>query len=712
MKQPQPSSYTYGTPTVTVLPDALAQLLPPGWPTDVPLTRISTCGHLTVEVLQEGDRSSDGQMTFVYGPPILPHNGWTTALNLLKLLVSQPGRFATKDWLTEKLRRNKSEGEEWAGLARVDNIVSLLRSLLCSAETPQSGEKRPKKTIGRVLVEYVPPTPESGSGYRLAASPLIWVDVEAIRDHIQQACWLEAEGQDARAIWRSAYELANAGPFLAEGWYSDWAVERREEVDGYLWQSVQALWRYAMRQGEAGDEEALRLLREYWLRYPENEDAFRPFVELLGKRGDYQRAEEYYAKLCGLLSEEGKEPDTRTVKAMNFLRSRQHISLRTEDTLPIPFSPIIPQGITESYGSEDRKELQELASLQEQDLDRGTGVGRREVAKYLGVLGLTLFTAPHKLFDSFPSMPSRRSRIDRETLSLFSTLTETCLLLSEGSQLTTAECVLWSYLPEVEAFAQQPSEHQKLAANITSQGYLIAASLVGHHNDLQARQHFSEQALIYGNLAQDYTLQVAALRQLAATFSYLKLPQKVMQTYQCALPFVDNVPPLLRSCIYAALSGAYAQFHQKQDAYRFIGLAYESFGDHQGDEPYFLRAINASQNLLIHWDGKNHLLLGEPRMAENVFMQLDVLDPNMKLPKRIRIEAINNRAKMFIAVRNMEQACMYLEVAVKTSVEIGSRLRLQEVVATFQSLKSIWPDEKRVRELDDLFIQHLVNHVH
>src|SRR5450631_765356 len=264
MKQRQPSSYTYGTPIVTVLPDALAQLLPPGWPTDVPLARISTCGHLTVEVLQEGERSSDGQMTFVYGPPIMPHNGWTTALNLLKLLVSQPGRFATKDWLTEKLRRNKSEGEEWAGLARVDNIVSLLRSLLCPAETPQAGEKRPKKTIGRVLVEYVPPTPESGSGYRLAASPLIWVDVEAIRDHIQQACWLEAEGQDARAIWRSAYELANAGPFLAEGWYSDWAVERREEVDGYLWQSVQALWRYAMRQGEAGDEEALRLLREYW----------------------------------------------------------------------------------------------------------------------------------------------------------------------------------------------------------------------------------------------------------------------------------------------------------------------------------------------------------------------------------------------------------------------------------------------------------------
>ena len=318
----------------------------------------------------------------------------------------------------------------------------------------------------------------------------------------------------------------------------------------------------------------------------------------------------------------------------------------------------------------------------------------------------------HRTLDASQFMSSKFTRIDQETLVHFATLTETCMNLSEGSQLEIAEHILWSYLPKVEAITQQSSEYQKQAAGIASQGYLIAASLVGHHNDLQARQRFSEQALIYGDLAQDNTLQVAALRQLAATFSYLKLPYQVMQTYQRALPFLDNVPPLLRSCIYAALSGVYAQFQQKQDAYHFIGFAYESFGEHQGDEPYFLRAINASQNLLIHWDGKNHLLLGEPRMAEQVFMQLDVLDPDMKLPKRIRVEAINNRARMFIAVGNMEQACMYLAVAVKTAVEIGSRLRLQEVATTFQSLKRIWPHEKKVRELGDLFIQHLVNHGH
>ncbi len=59
---------------------------------------------------------------------------------------------------------------------------------------------------------------------------------------------------------------------------------------------------------------------------------------------------------------------------------------------------------------------------------------------------------------------------------------------------------------------------------------------------------------------------------------------------------------------------------------------------------------------------------------------------------------------MFIAVGNMEQACMYHEVAVQIAVEIGSSLRLQEVAATFQSLKSTWPYEERVRKSNDLFI--------
>ena len=145
--------------------DVLAELLPLGWPTHVPLVRITTCGHLIVEVLRPVKHPSDEHVTFVYRAPEMPHNGGITALNLLKLLVSQPGCFATKDWLMETLRYSKPEEEEdglWAGLARLDNIVSLLRGVLCPKGIP--GEK----TLRKLLVERVAPIPESGGGYRLA----------------------------------------------------------------------------------------------------------------------------------------------------------------------------------------------------------------------------------------------------------------------------------------------------------------------------------------------------------------------------------------------------------------------------------------------------------------------------------------------------------------------------------------------------------------
>lgn len=351
----------------------------------------------------------------------------------------------------------------------------------------------------------------------------------------------------------------------------------------------------------------------------------------------------------------------------------------------------------------------------DQEKESNQTVDRREAVKYIGSLGLTSFMMPDALLD-LQSLEQHLASTNlfssneaaAETLHHFATLTELCRNLSEGNELRIAEKILWSYLPRVESLVRHMVREPLMAASIASQGYLLAASLAGHRHDLQARLHCSEQALLYGEIAQDDTLQVAAFRQLAVTFNYLGLSHKVMQTYQRALPHVDNVPPLLRACIYAALSGVCAQFQQRQDAYHFIGLAHESFGAHQGDEPDFLRAINASQNLLIHWEGKNHLLLGQPSLAEKVFLQLDVLDPQMKLPKRIRAEAINNRAAMFIAVGNMEQACAYLERAVEIAAEIGSRLRLQETAATFHTLKRKWPNEKSVQALGDLFIQHLI----
>ena len=108
---------------------------------------------------------------------------------------------------------------------------------------------------------------------------------------------------------------------------------------------------------------------------------------MLGKRGDYQRAEEYYAKVCALLNEEGKAPDRRTLKTMNALRSGQHPSLLgTENEPSVPLSPVIPQSIIEVVNQSEEVTHQPGA----QDME----LSRRIFLQNLGILGAELCITP------------------------------------------------------------------------------------------------------------------------------------------------------------------------------------------------------------------------------------------------------------------------------------------------------------------------------
>ncbi len=291
-----------------------------------------------------------------------------------------------------------------------------------------------------------------------------------------------------------------------------------------------------------------------------------------------------------------------------------------------------------------------------------------------------------------------------ETLESFATLTEICRQLSEGSELKTTERILWSYLPRVESIAKLSFKDQRKAADIVSQSYLLAASLAGHHNNLQARHQLSEQALLYGKLAQDRNLQIAALRQLSITFDYLECPDKVLQIYQQTFPYINEISPLLRACIYAGVSGAYAQLKQKQEALRFIDLAYEHFPTHPEHEPSFLHII-CRYSTLIFFDGLNHLDLGQSHEAEKVLARIDGLQPKIQIPERVRIELLNYQIEVFTVLKYMEQACTYLEAAAKASLVVGSERRFQESFALFQQMQNVWPNETQVQELRDLFVR-------
>ncbi len=327
----------------------LAALLPSGWSLDVPLARVRSCGPLVVEVLLELKQRADGRVEAVYGPPaaeLLTIKGMTTAFLLLALLASQTGGFASKDFLTQTLphlRRGDTGAEEDdsegdGSLARLDNVVSLLRKLLCPPQLlafPGAGALRKR------LVRFVRATPESGPGYQLAEFPLLWLDVEAMETYVTQARKLEAQGEDELEEWQAVYQIGMRGPFLGHEPYSEWTDWRRGRVRDLLWQSVSAQCRHAERwqEGKGGSEVAVRLLLEFWQAQVANEDAFRALVDLLGKQERFQLAEECYRQLCAALDREGRLPHPRSREAMEVLRAASlgRESRRTQPALAASF---------------------------------------------------------------------------------------------------------------------------------------------------------------------------------------------------------------------------------------------------------------------------------------------------------------------------------------------------------------------------------------
>lgn len=344
--------------------------------------------------------------------------------------------------------------------------------------------------------------------------------------------------------------------------------------------------------------------------------------------------------------------------------------------------------------------------IQTQESESEEIIDRREAMKKLGHMGLTLATAPHLLLETlYPDRYTQKGKIpeiDGETWTHFEKLIETCWHLSKGNVLDIVEPTLWAYLPKLAAIAKHPSKQQSIAAAITSQGYLLAAILAGHRDDLQERQSHCEQALSYGNVARDRNLQVAALRQLALTFDYKDRPRKALQTYEQSLPLLGEVSPLLRARMYAGLAGSYAQFDREQEALRCISQAYESFPEQPEADSTFLYA-DCGYFTLILWEGLMYLDLKQPKEADKAFTRVDGLQPKEKVPERVRIEFLNYQAETFVALRDMERSYAYLEAAVKASLALGSERRYTQAAEVFQKMCVVWPHESRVKTLRELF---------
>ncbi len=261
-----------------------------------PCARIYTLGPLEIEWVYD-----DGTVV----PLAEEHfqvRGGTIALQMLKILLSQPQRFALNNWLVEQLWPESTQQEH-----RLDNVASNLRALLRSPDSEKN-----------LLYSLSQGNRKGGRGYRLAHYPQIWVDTDAFLWNIEQATRMERLGNDGFPFWERAYELAKRGSYLPEEHLSAWAWPLRNLLLGNFRQCVH---RSASLLQETGAyQEALLRLRTFWLTHPTNEDTLRPLMKLLAEQDCCQEALEYYEYLRNDLAQESRHPDVRTQEVATQIR--------------------------------------------------------------------------------------------------------------------------------------------------------------------------------------------------------------------------------------------------------------------------------------------------------------------------------------------------------------------------------------------------------
>ena len=97
-----------------------------------------------------------------------------------------------------------------------------------------------------------------------------------------------------------------------------------------------------------------------------------------------------------------------------------------------------------------------------------------------------------------------------------------------------------------------------------------------------------------------------------------------------------------------------------------------------------------------------YLNLRQPTKAWEALTKVDQATPKTIVPDRVELSL--RQAKASVALGNLEQSHAYLDFSITSAVALNSPLRYNEAYEVYQHMKQVWPNERKVRDLDDLFI--------
>ena len=268
----------------------------------------------------------------------------------------------------------------------------------------------------------------------------------------------------------------------------------------------------------------------------------------------------------------------------------------------------------------------------------------------------------------------------------------------------TALTVAGKAYQRCKTLAKQPSQYQKTAAGLLSQGHQLAGILALQRNRLDARETHCTTAVQYGQVADDNNLQVASLILLGGGFYHSRHPSKTLQTYQAALPYLNNVTPLLQGRVYLGLAQAAASCGQEQEALRYLGQANELFPEHPENDPSYVFA-DCDLSSLYLWEGRTYLELDKYKEAWQTFTLMSeehLIDSNTE---RVDIAIINHKAETAIGMRNLDLFCENIALGNERAKILRSEKRYQEACDIYGKARSVWPYEPRIKALRGLFVK-------
>jgi transcriptional regulator with XRE-family HTH domain len=314
-----------------------------------------------------------------------------------------------------------------------------------------------------------------------------------------------------------------------------------------------------------------------------------------------------------------------------------------------------------------------------------------------------------------PSASILEQPMNKETLAKYALGIAACRELTNSANhdnLITAFHGLSAYIPGLQAIVHDSATHHQEAAGLTALALRWQALLTWHlKSPYQAIPAFDE-ATIYAQESGDPSLLVSILTSKVWAYYYGNQHREGLRAIEQAIALIREHRDAISSSVQAFAYGTLAIMQAKQglDPVQALDTAQRSlvkFNDTGEALPAYLAEHPAVR--LPYYTALAVYHKREYTSALNLFDQLIDLEapsPTNKqpLPERAAVEVLTNAAfaELKNPQRDKEKALHLWTAGAQRSRALQSEQRFSEVLAAYEFMELLWPNDKRVQELRDL----------